>query len=658
MGREWYRTIRRTSTQRGHRDGSGGGDVDSPSGCMTSALQLLDFHPFHFCLQPRHRSVNTNSLLPREPPKAAGKSIQTILEIEAASLSPILEKDLQQGLQTNPMRIQTKTRRDTALKVVTSSRAAVTRTRDADLSSESGSSPGPKTPNLVARLMGLDLIPESPSPSIRSGVVSTPQRKSILLQQTRKGRVSNCGGTRSLPESPRTSAGRRSDVHPRLSLQINRENNNSFSYELGGRGCVIKPTGDETRSPVGHTRQIVRQVKESVVSRRRFGADITNTVREKNRGDELVAIRVPIKSKKSDKATSTKCVVEDRSPRPSMPAPATVLPAKYRTPHVSHVRLAASGENQSHSAIKCLSKPPRSQPQQRALQKQRRKSAGKKWEKSAGKRFGSVRLKRTPEEPSVREPASPSEAAPICNELISKKSSTPPHRLQWPARYPSQPADDQSKPAGAEFEYIATVLRHSGIRTETRVSISSTLSPTRSLDTSIFELLEASSYIIAAAGDGARQQSCRRGNQRLLFSRVEELLKPVNSNVAVRRRCLAFVGGGFCGHTVLNALCREIRSFPSADCKALEDIDTLVEGDLSRWSKAAPQSGEGCEVEEIVAEVQRQIMDALVRETVVVFGGLFPVRRQPPRRPGHSVTWAFHVSRSAMPPRTPPALVL
>jgi hypothetical protein len=116
-------------------------------------------------------------------------------------------------------------------------------------------------------------------------------------------------GTRSLPETPRISSARRSDVEHRLSLQINKENAGEdlvlprFS-SLKRKELKVE---DENRSPGHFARQIVKQVKESVS--RKAGLDITNTVinrEQTRRRDQELELVSQYKSKKTlSKAPST-----------------------------------------------------------------------------------------------------------------------------------------------------------------------------------------------------------------------------------------------------------------------------------------------------------------------------------------------------------------
>lgn len=166
-----------------------------------------------------------------------------------------------------------------------------------DISSEIISSPGTKTPTLVARLMGLDLLPEAnSSSSSSSSCLSTPNQQhvhhlrprqhiQVMKHRNSTGSYNNATTIRSLHETPR-----RSDVEHRLSLQINTENMGLGEDLDLPRFSFSKRKYDEnnySKSPSHYARQIAKQVKESVS--RKVGLDITNTVksREQER-EELV----------------------------------------------------------------------------------------------------------------------------------------------------------------------------------------------------------------------------------------------------------------------------------------------------------------------------------------------------------------------------------
>lgn len=149
-------------------------------------------------------------------------------------------------------------------------------------SSEICNSPGSKTPNLVARLMGLDLLPDKTdlNHSLPNLHTMTHHGASRLTSHRLSKKATRLG-TRSLPESPRISSARKSDfdIH-RLSLQLNKEN----KHEDCSRLKVMKQEQEENRSPRDYARQIVKQIKERVVTRRVVGMDITNSVKNREAG--------------------------------------------------------------------------------------------------------------------------------------------------------------------------------------------------------------------------------------------------------------------------------------------------------------------------------------------------------------------------------------
>lgn len=205
----------------------------------------------------------------------------------------------------------------------TSSRSGVSPN---DFSSDTSSnSPGTKTPSLVARLMGLDLLPETNSPTNLSSTspstaIHAAQKHHYLsrsqTQPLRSRRHLNnkarhlldndmtSSGTRSLPETPRISSARRSDVdlhHHRLSLQINKENAEYLAdldfSKLRRKQSTVEEHDQSSRSPGHYARQIVKQlVKESVS--RKVGLDITNTVRNRSENHEVLVYNQQLKSAK------------------------------------------------------------------------------------------------------------------------------------------------------------------------------------------------------------------------------------------------------------------------------------------------------------------------------------------------------------------------
>ncbi|XP_021730178.1 uncharacterized protein LOC110697139 isoform X2 [Chenopodium quinoa] len=362
MGREWYLNWGTKSSSKKGKTSSGGGDggghgngrngggsrgverkpttpptatvaaaaAASSGGCMNAVLHLFDFQHFQLCLHPQDASF-----LPDDPTPLKG------VEAPRNSLESITEEDKDDHLHISKGIKKKTNRRDTALKLV-----QVPRGKIEDLSSESSCSPASaRTPTLVARLMGLDILPESNtttprsshsqtfSPHIRSSTppISTQTRKSCSacsIPGTRTSYIDNGPGPRSSPETPRSlqSTRRRSmDVvdHHRLSLQINKENNIQREMELSRPSCSAITTKrrdgknydaeEVAKSPSYYARQIMKQVKETVS--RRVGVDITNTIGREHRRDEHLLSSSTIKPKKSKKDQSSFPHLSSSSPR-------------------------------------------------------------------------------------------------------------------------------------------------------------------------------------------------------------------------------------------------------------------------------------------------------------------------------------------------------
>lgn len=180
-------------------------------------------------------------------------------------------------------------RKDTGLKLVQTPRSRIE-----DFSSDGSSPASVRTPTLVARLMGLDILPESNTTTPRSS------HSHILphLKTTTKPTTNKPNGPSPSPQRSSSISTRRRamDVvdHHRLSLQINKENSIVKEMELSRPSCSSISTKrkegkkfcheeEVTKSPSYYARQIMKQVRESVS--RRVGVDITNTISNGNKKD-------------------------------------------------------------------------------------------------------------------------------------------------------------------------------------------------------------------------------------------------------------------------------------------------------------------------------------------------------------------------------------
>ncbi|CAJ2630105.1 unnamed protein product [Trifolium pratense] len=273
MGKDnWYWGGRRSSTNKRKPA------TDIPSGCMCAVFQAFDFHPFNFSINQQHQQQQQNTFNSASPiqitlPKGA-EAPRNSLESEDGTSSSISKED---NFKI-PKNIRIKTGSDKSFN---------------DLNS-----PGTKTPTLVARLMGLELLPDANSPSSSSSSsLSTPNRQGHYHNRSNQDKIKIMKHRHStdsvimrssLPETPRLSSEKTSYVEHRLSLQINKENRNLGEDLETPRSSFSKrkffDDNNNCRSPSHYARQIVKQVKESVS--RKVGIDITNTVKNREQVKE------------------------------------------------------------------------------------------------------------------------------------------------------------------------------------------------------------------------------------------------------------------------------------------------------------------------------------------------------------------------------------
>lgn len=300
--------------------------------------------------------------------------------------------------------------------------------RGEDVFSECGSSnsPGAKTPNLVARLMGLDLLPQTTgSPSLRRSSITNPRHGLKQLEHLVVA-AGGGGGSVSLPETPRISLARRSDVEQsRLSLQMNRDYVGEELVYSGkkkpGRRVVI--TQDENRIP--GARNIIQQVKERVSNRsrnrnRKVGLDITNTLknREQRRDENLILQKPPKKTSplvylttRTEDQDSININSKQTTPSCSPRIRLLLDPKNSPSPRLSAEKQSNKVGEESNIVLpqKVIIRP--DHPDADADQQQQQhiynynKSVQKKFKKAGNERFHSRLIRNKKEEPFVRSPA-------------------------------------------------------------------------------------------------------------------------------------------------------------------------------------------------------------------------------------------------------------
>ncbi|XP_039066294.1 uncharacterized protein LOC120211860 [Hibiscus syriacus] len=676
MGRDWYwgsgaakTSIATSSSKRA----AASADTTTSTGCMSAVFQFFDFHHFQFPLNHSQNSSSSSSCGCFKQPNSFFSPHSTIVpttlrgteaprnsleseEESSTSVSVSLTSTSKEENLNIPMGIQIKTRGDNRLKVGASNN---------DTSSEISSSPGTKTPTLVARLMGLDILPESRSPSFSSNSHLKP------ISSHRRSLDGDIRGTRSLPETPRiSSSSRRSDVdlHHRLSLQINKENMNATEELMMSRLKALKGKGqkheDENRSPGHHARQIVNLVKESVS--RKVGMDITNTVRIR---EELVS---QFKNKKISRAMSK--LAEDSIPWKHSTTPPSCSP-RLRFSETKTKDHNPQPPNPSSSEINIQKLQPVAEEQYEQQNQQPPRATTSKCKKAKKTRQTSDIIRNKQEEPFVRPsianrihiPDKSCKKTPLSNDLLNitvptffpvKKDPSPPA-----TKIPQKQVSDTGRPkrssqlsscssqtynkqeatyvhvprhdhvgyrcngdtttttsttseAAAEYhEYIARILRRTGLEKDTPLSLASWFSPSHPLNPSIFYYLE---HFTSCNKKNSTSQLSLRCNRKLLFHLTDEILteflKPFYNMKpwvisGLGRECFSNMNGS----QLTDTLCSKIKGFPRADCRVLEDIEALINMDLPevklRSSVAYEEEGEGT-----VSEIEKGILEALIHE--------------------------------------------
>ncbi|KAJ8752931.1 hypothetical protein K2173_008666 [Erythroxylum novogranatense] len=663
MGRDWYWGSSKSSKRDGGRSGGGGDDggTSVATGCMCAVFQLFDFHQFQFANLQQQSSFKPNSFIPEEVDlsKVSGiKAPRNSFELEKTkSLPLVVEEDDKLAI---PMGIQVKTNVDS-------------RSKDCS-SSDISLSPSAKTPNLVARLMGLDVLPDIYSPRSSSssnlGAANSEGNKSDLhlhfgprqpLQNKSVSPRTSCDhftGCRSLPETPRiSSSARKSDVdhHHRLSLQIDKENLSASEEELVmSRIRKELKAADENRSPAHYARQIVKQVKESVG--RKVGSDITNTVknREKRSRDELVS---QLKSKKLSKALIKVAADESSSGKQSI----SCSPKLKVLEHKTKVEISSLYKNTNASTK-----------QQRASKKGTEERFGTSPLKLRKHPQTSHNMRNKQEEPFVRPTTAnisdkKCKRTPLSNDLLNvvavsnllpvKKDRIPQKQVSYAQESKSSSqlsscssrsykpqrvtqmldsrdgitnydnhngaGDSTTTTSGGDIvaseyrEYITRIVRCTGIDKDTPLSFLTWFSPSHPLDPSTFHHLE--SFTTATTNHLA---SCdrldQRCNRKLLFHLVDEILVDILRPYINLKPWTSSVrhdhGRMTKGSHLVDELCSKVGSFPQANCQVLEDIDAIIDKDLPQLKlqndTAFDHEGEG-----IVWEIEKDLLDTLVHET-------------------------------------------
>ncbi|CAI8604555.1 unnamed protein product [Vicia faba] len=612
MGKDWYWGARKSSKKTTPQ-------TDIPSGCMCALFQTFDFHPFHFSInqpQQHHSPINSISKEPEAP--------RNSLESQDEQNFKIPKNIITRGGSFN------------------------------DLSSDV-SSPGTKTPTLVARLMGLDLLPDANSPSSSSSSsLSTPSRQSHYHTRPKPDKIkimkhrhsTDSVIMRSLPETPRLSSEKTSSfVQHRLSLQINKEN-------------MIH--GEDLDTPPRFSFSKIRKHVKETVGGRKVGKDITNNTikisneHEHEQEQEQEKALKPLEESKQGKHSNT----SSHSPRLS----------RFNDNNVNnnHRHSPTLKDQNTHQVLKQSSRPPlvniearvsrdstKTKTQAMSEQKEMMTKDNKSFPKCKKTAHGNTSprinknqqttIRNKQQESFIIRPSSSTtktkKTHPLSNNTLLLKTHPSPPDTKIPQKQVNddvqesknisqlfssssqkytlcnQTTKDESKSNGSiaavgedqepEYQYITTVLNRTGIHREpiTNLQHFQWFSSTHPLDPSIFHRLE----LYPNNKDNEFTQKNHLGplcNRRLLFDLLDEVLSEILTKPNSYR-----------GLLLVDTVWNKVRSFPRAKCEVLEDIDGLIEmKDL--MDKMKEEEGE-----KLVAEIERKVLEMLVNETITVMVG-------------------------------------
>lgn len=177
-------------------------------------------------------------------------------------------------------------------------------------------------------------------------------------------------------------------------------------------------------------------------------------------------------------------------------------------------------------------------------------------------------------------------------------------------------------PGGASAEYgnyIQRILKRAGIINKANpLALAKWHTSSHTIDPSIFHYLELfhPGTTNSTAADGCNTILNHLCNRKLIFQLVDELLAEILTPQFNLKQWIPSTGEN--GHfPLVDELCKKIDSFPAANCLVLEDIDSLIDKDLLK----SQLNGFFDEEENMVCEIEGEIVDWLVRETVAVMDG-------------------------------------
>ncbi|ERM96318.1 uncharacterized protein LOC18424249 isoform X1 [Amborella trichopoda] len=739
-------------------------------GCISAVLQLFDFHRLRATNRSSSSSDGSGVRDGFKKPEEEGSSCEGLqAPRNSLELSKEVERERgEEGIQMGIIRCSKVTGFETTRKD----------TRGHRHYSESFSEPlmqKPRGSNVVARLMGLDILPDEPitpsmdrhgsSPSLnpasshdRHVSLSSktqkrhPQENQLKefkcqFRQALKSRNPNlsnehsaclsgnhthnlgseccvsrsrmdynlnneCCHSRSLPETPRISSARRSDADPRLSLQIPKENvdfnylrnnskttrrsdflplhlnlevPNSLNAPLNtstsslespkrlGRKMALER---ESRSPGNYSKEIVKQVRESISTK--TGQEIAenynkkNAISGSNSGRTSPRLQnLSLNSKAMDESLSSssesKHSTHSNSPR---------LRSSSQCKHGHSVSELPNKQGGSLSEIRGKTGLSLSEFQNPTSPKLSEPSKGEKIrskvamrnKKPKPEKLNPRRNKLHPiQETFVRgkKPATSEKrledklltvrpVVPVKKKLhIRKQCSSEPFQPQSPTSSGEEPLShlhfvssqqydtyhhnhqqlspvsvlDKSlhldtihvehnpktltlkprnqNPNPPHYDYIKAILESSGVSPDSPISLTSWFSPSHPLDPDLFSRLES-------ARAHSRLGPVNRSVRLLVFQLLDEILKRRLRPFFNLRPWVSPCRKPVTGKELFRQVWSEVCGFPASACLSMEDVDGIIAGDMEAVTAANAVE----ERERLAFDIEREILDSLVRETI------------------------------------------
>ncbi|KAF8647637.1 hypothetical protein HU200_065272 [Digitaria exilis] len=515
----------------------------------------------------------------------------------------------------------------------------------------------PSTPSLVARLMGIDGLPDQPSPSPaarhkkpsstkkhhhidddkENHHCSNKEKKKRVIPESMNRREPlrslscNVGTTgelarsSSLPETPRASTSARASWDgARLSLQALKENvlDRAAQYmsmpssptSAGGknRSFTSRRRRDEKeREKVAkeHAREILRQAKENVASRKKASSKQQTS---SNKSSSPAADKENVAP-----AASPAASVEDKLVVVVQPAKSQGTENPVSSQKSLRVPLAPRQQQQQQHPPPQRAKPSRPPPPPPPLDPPPPPTRARR--PDGCERFA-TRVKKPAVAGGQGQPLAPaSSSSPAMAAPPPAPASSSPSVQIGNKQSPISPATVPLE-ENPEYSYVRAVLERGGYMRRSPPAAPPPRCPCHSVsspvDPIVFHLLELDLPADEASAEAVRLGPLRhRWNRKLLFHLTQELLTDLAESDTPAAMAAA---PAMTGVPLLRSIWKKVRSFPAADCKVVGDIDALVAADFeSRRRRMVSHPAAVVEEAAAVAEeVTARVMEALIGECV------------------------------------------